>query len=198
MSDPDPYISNGLSNDAVERRTWEWFAAAVGLRFGPAFYQLLDLSDGDLWPDVLTLRAHDRVGFEITSPLRPEDVVKKPNHTGTDDGELSLQARLERRVLEAVRRKIKKYGSKPTDFPLGLLVTLAHPSSMKFSSSKIDLLHLAQVVKSRLGHFIHQPIDAVYLVGPGARAHLLWRRRGPKWKKLFPDLEPVTENAPQS
>lgn len=191
MSDPDPHISNGPTNDAIERRTWEWFAAAVELRFGPAFYQQLDPPDGDHWPDVLTLRAHDQVGFEITSPLRPEDVVKKPNHTDTDDGELSLQARLERRVIEAVRRKIKKYGSKPTDFPLGLLVTLAHPSSLKFSSSETDLIHLSQVVKSRLGHLIHQPIDAVYLVGPGARAHLLWRRRGSKWKKLFPELEPV-------
>jgi len=197
MSDSDPYISNGLSNDDVERRTWEWFAAAVGLHFGPAFYQQLDPPDGDLWPDVLTLRAHDRVGFEITSPLRPEDVVRKPNHTG-DDGELSAQARLERRVIEAVRRKIKKYGNKPSDFPLGLLVTLAHPSSLKFSSSKTDLLHLSQVVKSRLGHLIHQPIDAVYLVGPGERAHLLWRRRGPKWKKLFPDFEPVSVSAPQT
>jgi hypothetical protein len=190
-SDPDPYISNGLSNDDVERRTWEWFAAAVGLRFGPAFYQQLDPPDGDLWPDVLTLRAHDRVGFEITSPLRPEDVVRKPNHTG-DDGELSVQARLERRVLEAVRRKIKKYGNKPSDFPLGLLVTLAHPSSLKFSSSKTDVLHLSQVVKSRLGHLIHQPIDAVYLVGPGERAHLLWRRRGSKWKKLFPEVDEIS------
>jgi hypothetical protein len=192
MSDPDPYISNGLTNDAIERRTWEWFAAAVELRFGSAFYQQLDPPTGDHWPDVLTLRAHDQVGFEITSPLRPEDVVKKPNHNGDDDNGLSLQARLERRVIEAVRRKIKKYGSKPTDFPLGLLITLAHPSSMKFFPSETDLLHLSQVVKSRLGHLIHQPIDAVYLVGPGSRAHLLWRRRGSKWKKLFPELEPAT------
>jgi hypothetical protein len=198
MSDPDPYISNGLSNDDVERRTWQWFAAAVAEHFGPAYYQQLDPPDGDLWPDVLTLRAHDRVGFEITSPLRPEDVVKKPNHTGGDDTDLSAQARLERRVMEAVKRKIKKYGSKPTDFPLGLLITLAHPSSLKFSSSKTDLLHLSQVVKSRLGHWIHQPIDAIYLVGPGSQAHLLWRRRGPKWKKLFPDLEPVSESTPQT
>ena len=141
---------------------------------------------------MLTLRAHDRVGFEITSPLRPEDVVRKPNHAGGDEGELSVQAKLERRVIEAVRRKIKKYGSKPTDFPLGLLVTLAHPSSLKFSSSKTDVLHLSQVVKSRLGHLIHQPIDAVYLVGPGERAHLLWRRRGSKWKKLFPEVDAIS------
>ncbi|RPH95278.1 hypothetical protein EHM69_04985 [candidate division KSB1 bacterium] len=198
MPDPEPDIrnglSNGLSNDDIERRTWDWFAAAVGLLFGPAYYQRLTPPDGDHWPDVLVLRAHDRVGFEITSPLRPEDVVKKSNRNGDeDDGELTAQAKLERRVIEAVRRKIKKYGSKPTDFPLGLLVTLAHPSSLKFSSSATDLLHLSQVVKSRLGHLIHQPIDAVYLVGPGERAYLLWRRRGAKWKKLFPELHAATQ-----
>lgn len=191
MPDPDPDIQNGSTNDAIERRTWEWFASAVELRFGPAFYHVLDKTNGDLWPDVLALRAHDRMGFEITSPLRPEDVVKKPNHNGDDDNGLTTQTMLERRVLEAVKRKIKKYGNKPSDFPLGLLVTLAHPSSLKFSSTQTDLLHLAQVVKSRLGHLIHQPIDAVYLVGPGPRAHLLWRRRGAKWKKLFPDFESV-------
>jgi hypothetical protein len=191
MSDPDPDIRNGSANDAIERRTWEWFAAAVAIRFGPAFYHVLDNPDGDLWPDVLTLRAHDRVGFEITSPLRPEDVVKKPNHNGDDDHGLTMQMQLERRVLEAVKRKIKKYGNKPSDFPLGLLVTLAHPSSLKFSSSETDLIHLSQVIKSSLGHLIHQPIDAVYLVGPGAQAHLLWRRRGSKWKKLFPEFGPV-------
>ncbi|MBU0507816.1 hypothetical protein KKH27_03120 [bacterium] len=192
MSDPDPYIiGNGPTNDDVERRTWNWFAAAVATQFGPAHYQVVYPPEGDLWPDVTAVRAHERVGFEITSPLRPEDVVKKPNHNSEDDETATPQARLERRVMEAVKRKIKKYGNKPSDFPLGLLVTLAHPSSQKFSQSEIDLTHLSQVVKSRLGHLIHQPIDAVYLVGPGARAHLLWRRRGSKWKKLFPELDTV-------
>lgn len=180
--------STGPSNDVVERRTWDWFAAAVAAQFGPAHYSVVHPPDGDPWPDVIVVRAHDRVGFEITSPLRPEDVVRKLNHNGDDDDDAPLQTRLEKRVMEAVKRKIKKYGNKPSDFPLGLLVTLAHPSSLKFSSTEIDLLRLAQVVKSRLGHLIHQPIDAVYLVGPGPRAHLLWRRRGIKWKKLFPEV----------
>lgn len=193
MPDPDPHISNGPSNDDVEKKTWDWFARAVSQEYGPAHYQVVYPPDGGLWPDVIVVRAHDRVGFEITSPLRPEDVVKKTNHPSDDDDGASLQARLERRVLEAVKRKIKKYGSKPSNFPLGLLVTLAHPSSLKFSSSETNLAHLSQVVKSRLGHLIHQPIDAVYLVGPGARAHLLWRRRGAKWKKLFPELDALAE-----
>jgi len=191
MFDPAPHTvkNNGPSNDDVERRTWQWFTAAISAQFGPAHYQVVYPPEGDIWPDVTAVRAHVRVGFEITSPLRPEDVVKKPNHNGDNDDDRPLQARLEGRVMEAVKRKIKKYGSKPSDFPLGLLVTLAHPSSLKFSSSETDLMHLSQVVKSRLGHLIHQPIDAVYLVGPGASAHLLWRRRGAKWKKLFPDLD---------
>lgn len=184
----DPDIQNGPTNDAIEKRTWQWFTDAMAVQFGPAHYQVVLPPEGDLWPDVIAVRAHDRVGFEITSPLRPEDVVRKPSHNGDEDDGKSLQTRLEKRVLEAVRRKIKKYGSKPTDFPLALLVTLAHPSSQKFSPATTDLVHLAQVVKSRLGHHIHQPIDAVYLVGPGPAAHLLWRRRGAKWKKLFPDL----------
>jgi hypothetical protein len=195
MSAPDPQISNGLSNDDIERKTWDWFVHAVAAEFGPAHYQVVYPPDGDLWPDVIAVRAHERVGFEITSPLRPEDVVKKSHHNGDDDDGVSRQARLERRVLEAVKRKIKKYGNKPSDFPLGLLVTLAHPSSLKFSSSETDVAHLSQVVKSRLGHLIHQPLDAVYLVGPGATAHLLWRRRGSKWKKLFPELNAVAERS---
>jgi hypothetical protein len=197
--DPDPLRNTGTSgptNDAVEQRTWEWFAGAVAVRLGPAFYQLLDHPDGgDRWPDVLALRAHDRVGFEITSPLRPEDVVQKRNGNGSpdpvDENPPTRQKLLERRVVEAVRRKIKKYGNKPSDFPLGLLVTFAHPSSLKFSSTETDVMHLSQVVKSVLGHLLYQPIDAVYLVGPGQRAFRLWVRRGPKWKKLFPELDPT-------
>jgi hypothetical protein len=185
-------MNDGPTNDDIEQLTWEWFAAAIELRFGPAYYQVLEPPDGgDHWPDVVALRAHDRVGFEITSPLRPEDVVKKKFEGSVDpDDELPAQRRLERRVVEALKRKIKKYGRQKTELPLALLVTMAHPSSLKFFSHT-DIEHLSQVVKSVLGHLLHQPIDAVYLVGPGERAHLLWRRRGPKWKKLFPELNPV-------
>jgi hypothetical protein len=187
---------NSLSNDVVERRTWDWFAGAVAARYGPAHYRLIHPPENDLWPDVYAIRGNERVGFEITSPLRPEDVVSKPNGNGSeqpDEEPPPRQKLLERRVIEAVRRKIKKYGNKPSDFPLGLLVTLAHPSSLKFSSTETDLKHLSQVVKSHLGHLLHQPIDAVYLVGPGSRAVLLWRRRGPKWSKLFPELDELTK-----
>jgi hypothetical protein len=191
MSDPDSHLSpaNGLSNDDIERRTWEWFTGAVGVFFGPAYYQPLNHDAGDLWPDVMALRAHDRVGFEITSPLRPGDVVKKNNSTPEEESDIPLQRQIEKRVIEALKRKIKKYGNRKMGLPLALLITLAHPSAMKFYSHT-DLEHLSQVVKSVLGHLLHQPIDAVYLVGPGERAHLLWRRRGAQWKKLFPDLEP--------
>lgn len=191
MVDPDPLHTpaNGLSNDDIERRTWDWFSGAVEVIYGPAFYQLLDPLDGDRWPDVIALRAHDRVGFEITSPLRPDDVVKKRSANSTEDeAEIPLQRQLEKRVIEALKRKIKKYGNRKMELPLALLITLAHPSTMKFFSHT-DLEHLSQVVKSVLGHLLHQPIDAVYLVGPGERAHLLWRRRGAQWKKLFPELE---------
>jgi hypothetical protein len=187
MSDPDPDISNGPSNDTVEERTWTWFFEAMSLRFGPAYYQLLSAATGDHWPDVIALRAHDRVGFEITSPLRPEDVVRKRSEAVEDDGEQPAQARLEKRVIEALRRKIKKYGNGPSAMPLALLITLAHPSSLKFTAH-LDRPRLAGVVRGHLTNFLHQPIDAVYLVGPGAQAHLLWRRRGAKWKKLFPEL----------
>ncbi|HEY3295262.1 MAG TPA: hypothetical protein VGL38_07475 [bacterium] len=192
MSDPDPYPSpnnGGLSNNDIERRTWEWFSSAVEVIFGPAYYHVLNHDVGDLWPDVIALRAHDRVGFEITSPLRPEDVVKKHSSSAADDeAEMPVQRQLEKRVIEALKRKIKKYGNRKMQLPLALLITLAHPSTMKFFSHT-DLEHLSQVVKSVLGHLLHQPIDAVYLVGPGERAHLLWRRRGAQWKKLFPELE---------
>jgi len=187
-SDPDPYSANGPTNDAVEQRTWEWFHSAAAARFGPAYYQDLHPLGGDNWPDILAVRAHSRVGFEITSPLRPEDVVRKGNnHTYEDDSDLPAQARLEKRVVEAVRRKIKKYGQGKSEIPLALLITLAHPSSQRLFS-QIDLRRLTGVVRGHLSNFLHQPLDAVYLVGPGARAHLLWRRRGPKWKKLFPEL----------
>ncbi len=193
--DPDPNNSNsnGPTNDVIEQRTWEWFSGAVSARFGPAYYQILDGALSVHWPDVMAVRAHDRVGFEITSPLRPEDVVRKRNVLPEeDDAEVDVRKRkqrlFERRVVEAINRKMKKYGRTATDEPLALLVTLAHPSAQKFFSAA-NVEHLSQVVKSRLGHLLHQPIDAVYLVGPGVRAYLLWRRRGAKWSKLFPDLD---------
>jgi hypothetical protein len=195
MSDPDPHIStnNGPTNDVIEQRTWEWFTGAVSARFGPAHYHVLDGALSVHWPDVMAVRAHERVGFEITSPLRPEDVVRKRSVVPEDDDSevdsRKLKQRLfERRVVEAINRKMKKYGRTAADEPLALLVTLAHPSAQKFFSAA-NVGHLSQVVKSRLGHLIHQPIDAVYLVGPGERAYLLWRRRGAKWKKLFPELD---------
>lgn len=191
--DPDPYSANGPSNDDIERRTWDWFLAAVASRFGPAFYQEITPPNGDRWPDVVALRAHDRVSFEITSPLRPEDVVGKPSRHRLpieDDGTLPAQARLEKRVIEALKRKIKKYGQSSSQEPLALLLTMAHPSAQKLFS-KVNLTRLAGVVTGHLANFLRQPIDAVYLVGPGVRSHLLWRRRGAKWKKLFPELDGV-------
>ena len=187
------FTNNGPTNDVIERRTWEWFHAAVSAKFGPAHYHVLDGALSVHWPDVAAVRAHERVGFEITSPLRPEDVVSKrtavvEDDDAEEDSRKVKQRLFERRVVEAINRKMKKYGKTATDEPLALLVTLAHPSAQKyFSATNVE--HLAQVVKSRLGHLIHQPIDAVYLVGPGERAYLLWRRRGAKWKKLFPDID---------
>lgn len=197
----DPHNHNGPTNDVIEQRTWDWFHATVAARFGPAHYQVAAHRPNDHWPDVIALRGHEEVGFEITSPLKPEDVVRRPTpaaHNGTSDGTeadeegISRQKLLEQRVVGALKRKIKKYGAQSTQLPLALLITLAHPSTLKFSSTKSDVAHLASVVRGHFGKFLHQPIDAVYLVGPGEKAYLLWRRRGPKWKKLFPELDEVT------
>ncbi len=199
--DPEPDCSNhhpnGPSNNDIEQRTWDWFASAVSQRFGPAYFQVTGPTNGELWPDVIAVRAHDRVGFEITSPLRPEDVVKKSSRNGAtpDDDTLPPQTRLEKRVIEALRRKIKKYGNRKTGMPLALLITLAHPSAQKLSGH-MDLRRLSSTVRGHIGNFLHQPLDAVYLVGPGERAYLLWRRRGPQWKKIFPDLDLVLPQLP--
>jgi hypothetical protein len=193
-SDADPDSNgnhNGLSNTDIEQLTWDWFSGAVAQRFGPAHYQLLTIPEADKWPDVVALRAHDRVAFEITSPLRPDDVVKKPTHNGdADTDDAPVQIRLEQRVMEALKRKIKKYGSRHMGMPLGLLITLAHPSSQQFSA-QADMRRLRGVVCSHLANFLRQPLDAVYLVGPGEKARLLWRRRGSKWKKIFPELDTI-------
>jgi hypothetical protein len=196
--DPDNHKlhvnNNGPTNDVIEQRTWEWFSAAVSKRYGPAHYHLLDGALSVHWPDVAAVRAHDRVGFEITSPLRPEDVVPKrtAETNGDDDDEVdprALKQRLfEQRIVEAVTRKIKKYGRHPLSEPLALLITLAHPSSLRFFSAG-NVPRLSKIVRSHLINFVHQPIDAIYLVGPGEKAYLLWRRRGSRWKKLFPDLD---------
>ena len=195
MPDPDPNNhanNNGPTNDVIERRTWEWFQAAVSRQFGPAHYHLLDGALSVHWPDVVAVRAHDRVGFEITSPLRPEDVVRKKVMEIVDDDPeedpRALKQRLfEQRIVEAISRKIRKYGHHPLAEPLALLITLAHPSSLKFYSPT-NVPRLAKIVRGHLTNFVHQPIDAIYLVGPGEKAYLLWRRRGSKWKKLFPEL----------
>jgi hypothetical protein len=209
MPDPDPHSNstkNGPSNDVVEKRTWDWFHATVAARFGPAHFRVWTPAERDHWPDVIALRGHEKVGFEITSPLKPEDVVTRPgNETGngfrpaSEEGEdervvagAYRQKLLEQRVVGALKRKIKKYGEHHSGIPLALLITLAHPSSLKFSSTHTDIAHLASVVRGHFGKFLHQPIDAVYLVGPGEKAFLLWRRRGPKWKKLFPELDDIT------
>lgn len=192
--DQDPDSSNrtnGPSTNDIEQRTWDWFTGAVALRFGPAYYQLLGPTNGDRWPDVVALRAHDRVAFEITSPLRPEDVVHKLRRNGVgveSDDHQPAQARLERRVVEALKRKIRRYQSRAQGMPLCLLITLAHPSALPLTA-QLNLKRLSGVVRGHLANFLDQPLDAVYLVGPGTRAHLLWRRRGPKWKKIFPDLD---------
>ncbi len=196
MSDDGPKSSGSPSNELIEQRTWDWFHAAVALRFGPAHFRIATLPPYDHWPDVIAMRGHDRVGFEITSPLKPEDVVKRPRRDTQEDIEIegmSRQRMLEQRVVGALKRKIKKYGSTNTGMPLALLITLAHPSTLKFSSTKSDIAHLASVVRGHFGKFLHQPIDAVYLVGPGEKAFLLWRRRGPKWKKIFPDLDDIAQ-----
>ena len=197
-SDPDSnpksaFTNNGPTNDVIEHRTWEWFQAAVSRQFGPAHYHVMDGALSVHWPDVVAVRAHDRVGFEITSPLRPEDVVRKRSTVSEDDdveddSRKAKQRFFEQRVLEAITRKIKKYGKTPADEPLALLITLAHPSSQKFFSPA-NVPRLAKIVRGHLLNFLHQPIDAVYLVGPGERAYLLWRRRGAKWTKLFPELD---------
>jgi hypothetical protein len=191
-SDPHPNGSNnGPSNNVIERLTWEWFAGAVGVRFGPSYYQLLTVPERDKWPDAVALRAHDRVAFEITSPLRPDDVVKKPHHNGDEDEpDVPAQIQLEQRVMEALKRKIKKYGNRHMGMPLCLLITLAHPSSLRFFAPA-DMRRLKGVVSGHLANFVRQPIDAVYLVGPGEKSRLLWRRRGSKWKKIFPELDSI-------
>lgn len=200
---PDPHKNNGPTNDVIEQRTWDWFHATVSARYGPAHFRVISGRTNDHWPDVIALRGHEEVGFEITSPLKPEDVVRRPvpvssngSHHGAEGGDddeegISRQKLLEQRVVGALKRKIKKYGAQDTGLPLALLITLAHPSTLRFSSTKNDVAHLASVVRGHFGKFLHQPIDAVYLVGPGEKSYLLWRRRGPKWKKLFPELDEV-------
>ncbi len=192
MNDPDNSASP--SNELIERRTWDWFHAAVSSRFGPAHFKVFMPTEKDHWPDVVAVRGHDRVGFEITSPLKPEDVVKRTRKEPDDEIDeegISRQKLLEQRVVGALKRKIKKYATAHTGMPLALLITLAHPSTLRFSSTNTDIAHLASVVRGHFGKFLHQPIDAVYLVGPGERAFLLWRRRGPKWKKIFPELDEI-------
>lgn len=210
MPDPDPqYISakNGPSNDVIEKRTWDWFHASVSARFGPAHFREWSPPGREHWPDIIALRGHDRVGFEITSPLKPEDVVMRPANGPTNgtlpdpgsDDESRLtptqerQKLLEQRVVGALKRKIKKYGAHHSGNPLALLITLAHPSTLRFSSTNTNVAHLASVVRGHFGKFLHQPIDAVYLVGPGEKAYLLWRRRGSRWKKLFPELDDIAQ-----
>lgn len=209
---PDPHSKgNSASNDVIEERTWDWFHGATSARFGPAYFLVKNTLVNDPWPDVIAMRGHEQVGFEITSPLRPEDVVERSGHS-TDNGfkpvtnreededervvaRVARQKMLEQRVVGALKRKIKKYGEHHSGMPLALLITLAHPSALKFSSTHTDIAHLASVVRGHFGKFLHQPIDAVYLVGPGERAFLLWRRRGPKWKKLFPELDDIAQRA---
>lgn len=192
--------SNGPSNVIIEQRTWDWFHASVARRYGPVHYHILDGALSVHWPDVVAVRAHDRVGFEITSPLRPGDVVKKRSTVSEDDSveedSRKIKQRLfEQRVVDAVTRKIKKYGKTPAGEPLALLITLAHPSSLKFFSPA-NVPRLSKIVRGHLLNFVHQPIDAVYLVGPGERAYLLWRRRGSRWKKLFPELDTLNGTRP--
>ena len=179
-----PYRSK-LSNADVEERTWQWFMGAVSRRFGPAYYASAHHPVSENWPDIIAKRAKATICFEITSPLRPDDV----NSHKTDDEEQPFL--LHQRILEATARKIERYGARAIAEPIALLITLAHPATLRLTRGNTSLPGIAEELQMSLAQELEQPFDAIYLVGPGENAQLLWRRSGSKWKRIFPELDAI-------
>jgi hypothetical protein len=174
-------------NSVIEDRTWQWFMGAVSRRFGPAFYDRAHHPAHSDWPDIVARRARRAVGFEITSPLQPHDVVveRKNDSEPTEESPFSLQ----RRILQATKRKMQRYGMRHSSQPMALLITLAHPIARRLAEGDAPLAGIDEELQDALAQRLHQPFDAIYLIGPGAYARLLWRRHGSKWKRVFPDLD---------
>ena len=175
------------SNAAVEDRTWQWFMGAVSRRFGPAFYDSAHHPAHSDWPDIVAHRARRTVCFEITSPLQPHDVTN--NRRNNDELVEENPFSLHRRILEATTRKIHRYGVRHFSQPMALLITLAHPTALRLSQGDATLEGIGEELQDTFAEELHQPFDAIYLIGPGPNARLLWRRHGPKWKRVFPDLD---------
>ncbi|MBU1936331.1 hypothetical protein KKG05_02950, partial [bacterium] len=98
---------------------------------------------------------------------------------------------LHQRVLEATMRKIERYGARSISEPTALLITLAHPATLRLTRGNAFLPGIAEELQVSLAQELEQPFDAIYLVGPGENAQLLWRRSGAKWKRIFPELDAI-------
>jgi hypothetical protein len=175
------------SNAVIEDRTWQWFMGAVSRHWGPAFYDNAHHPTHSDWPDIIAYRSRRTVCFEITSPLLPQDVNTgwKGNGEMVEDEPFTLR----RRILEATVRKIHRYNSRHFAQPMALLITLAHPTTQRLSRGDATAADIGEELQTTLAEELHQPFDAIYLIGPGPHAWLLWRRTGPKWKRVFPELD---------
>lgn len=160
---------------------------AVSRRFGPAYYDGAHHPAHSDWPDIVARRARRTVCFEITSPLQPHDVVTEKKNDGEPVEENPFS--LHRRILEATGRKIHRYGTRHFSQPMALLITLAHPMALHLSRGNATLAGIGEELQEAVAQQLHQPFDAIYLIGPGEYAQLLWRRRGSRWKQVFPDLD---------
>jgi len=181
------------SNAVIEDRTWQWFMGAVSRHVGPAFYDGAHHPAHSDWPDIIAHRSRRTVCFEITSPLLPHDV----NGGKKNNGELVEESpfNLRQRVLEATIRKIHRYGMRHFSQPMALLITLAHPITQRLARGDATVAGIDEELQAALAQELHQPFDAIYLIGPGPRAWLLWRRAGPKWKRVFPELDTSTKGS---
>ncbi|MFH1010175.1 MAG: hypothetical protein V1784_02935 [bacterium] len=179
------------SNAVIEDRTWQWFMGAVSRYLGPAFYDGARHPAHSDWPDIIAHRSRRTVCFEITSPLLPHDV----NSGGKDNHELVKENpfTLRQRILDATIRKIHRYGVRHFSQPMALLITLAHPITQRLSRGDATVAGIGEELQATLAEELHQPFDAIYLIGPGPHAWLLWRRTGPKWKRVFPELDTATQ-----
>jgi hypothetical protein len=175
------------SNALIEDRTWQWFMGAVARHLGPAYYDEAHHPAHSDWPDIVAQRSRRTICFEITSPLSPHDV----NSGKKNDSELIEETpfTLRQRVMEATARKIHRYGMRHFSQPMALLITLAHPITQRLSKGDPTAAGIDEELKTALSQELHQPFDAIYLVGPGPRARLLWRRSGAQWKRVFPELD---------
>jgi hypothetical protein len=183
------------SNAVIEDRTWQWFMGAISRHVGPAFYDGAHHPAHSDWPDIIAHRSRRTVCFEITSPLLPQDVNSgwKGNGEPAEEHPFTLR----RRILEATVRKIHRYGVRHFAQPMALLITLAHPTTQRLSRGDATVAGFGEELQATLTEELHQPFDAIYLIGPGPHAWLLWRRTGPKWKRVFPELDASVKGNPK-